>query len=238
MALRVFCISGLLLAGTSLAALEKGGRYDFICRDGQDIYNAELVSENNERYFVRLSPVLNSFPIDKSFVVRTVERSLPEKAEKPSARQKFDVAAAAGADFSTGRLASFSGIAPAFSLSAAYNVYSRFDAITRVDANQFASNGSYLREIIITAGSRYRLPFSFWKIDSAVGLAAGATLLIARSSTFSENGAAFTLTVFGRLTRDFSSRFAALADLHLHYIYDRETVILLPGIALGAAFKF
>lgn len=238
MPFRFFCILGFLLSGTALTALEPGGRYDFICLDGQDIYNAELVSENAERYFVRLSPVLHSFPIDKSFVVRTVERSVPLKNPPPKVEHKSEISVSAGMDFSTGRLATFSKIAPALSIAGAYAVFSRFDAIARIDANQFVSSESSLRSAIFTAGARYRLPYVFWNIESAAGLAAGATLLIARSATLSETGAAFTLTAFGRLTRDISGHFGVMADMHLHYIYDRETVILLPGISLGGIYRF
>ncbi len=108
-----FAFAVLLLVATGLHALNIGERYDFLCSDGQDVYNAELTAEDEKNYYVRLSPVMAQVPIEKQFVVSTASKSQAKAVKPQPAGPRFELALGAGADFSLGRLTVLARVAPA-----------------------------------------------------------------------------------------------------------------------------
>lgn len=222
------------MLATSLGALNIGERYDFICTDGQDIYNAELVLEDAERYFVRLSPVMSRVPIEKKYVTRTVSRSV---AVVPTPRRVLTVGAGGGVDFATSKLSSFAVYAPGFFVSAAYPFLSQLNAVVRADFTQFTKGSSYLRTINLYAGAEFAIPYTIARISLSVGFVGGVAYLKANSETFADSAWVPSALVWTR----FFYQMAAQVDLFIapgcRYIYDRETLLLLPGVSLGVNYR-
>lgn len=226
-----------LLAVTNLAALNIGERYDFICTDGQDIYNAELVVEDAERYFVRLSPVMSRVPIEKKYVIRTVPRTIT--VEKPTipVRRRYEVSLAAGADASLGKLSGFARIAPVASASLVFWAWNRWGFFGRAEGEEFRSGSSYLRAFSAFAGIAGLLPV-YPKTNLSGGLGVGASYLIARSSTFSDSATVLSGVIWLRTAYDLYEKLSLFLEISARYYYDRDTAILAAGAQVGAIARW
>lgn len=73
----------LFLAGASLGALEVGKNYDFYEKSGQNLLGAELISESEEHYVVKLKYVPKPITIHSSVLVRPPELSKIQPKAQP-----------------------------------------------------------------------------------------------------------------------------------------------------------
>lgn len=229
--------AALLLVAPGLHALNVGDRYDFFCSDGQDVYNAELTREDTDHYYVRLSPVLDQVPIEKQFVVQTVPRSIkPVQATEPTAR--FEISLGAGLDVAAGKLSAFAKTAPKAAASATFWWRQNWAFFARLSAEEFRASPAFLRSFGAHAGMWWRVPLTYYGFSLLTGAAPGGALLAAQTTGFSETAIAFSFLAAARVQYTYGSRWIFFLEPSATYIYDSETVILLPGIQAGAAFRW
>lgn len=230
--------AALLLFCSELAALTTGQRYDFLCTDGQDIFNAELTAEDEKNYFVRLSPVMQQVPIEKKFVAQIIPRSVKKDTASPKIAGRFEVNFSAGADLAVARLANFSRVAPRISVAFGWWFKTPYGIFTRISAEEFRKSPAYLRAFSATAGAAYQLKLPWVAFSIVFELGAGGALLNAKSDTFSETTLVPAALLATRGNYAFNPRLRAFLEISANYIYDRDTLLLLPGAGLGVAYAW
>lgn len=219
---------------SSVHALETGGRYDFFCDHGQDIINAELIGEDDARYYVRLSVSVNKVPIEKKNVLRTVLKQPPVRAPH---KARFAAGVLGGMGIATGRLADFSGVTPAAAFYGAYEIMPRLTLVLRADYMRFVSGDASLRSIALLPGVAYELPFQLWRLRFAAGMAVGSAWLYAATNSLSQNSFTPAVLVFVTVAYNFQERLGAIFTLNTTYIYDAQTPVLIPSLKLGVSYR-
>lgn len=231
--MRSICFAVLLVV-PSVHALETGGRYDFFCDHGQDIINAELIGEDDTSYYVRLSVSVNKVPIGKKNVLRTVLKAPP--ASTPQ-KTRFMAGVLGGIGIATGRLADFTGVTPAATLYASYEIMPRLSLIFRTDFMRFASGEASLRSLAFLPGVAYEAPWRLWRLRFSGGLAAGSAWLYAVADRQSLSSFTPALLVFAAVSYDFSERFGVIFTADTTYLYDAQTMVMVPALKLGASYR-
>lgn len=224
----------VLLVTSSAHALETGGRYDFFCDHGQDIINAELIGEDDVRYYVRLSVSVNKVPIEKKNVLRTVLKAAPVRAPQ---KARFAVALAGGVGITTGRLADFTGATPAATLYGTYEILSRLSLIFRMEFLRLANGDASLRALAFLPGVAYELPWQLLRLRFSGGITFGSAWLYAVADTLSRSSFTPAANVFAMVSYDFSERLRAIFTVDTTYLYDAQTTVLIPAIKMGVSYR-
>ncbi len=199
--------------------------------------NAELVGEDETRYFVKLSASVNRLAIEKKNVLRTDLKARPPAAAEPVKARAFSVALIGGMGFATGRLAEFSSVTPAVTLYGAYRLKERWDIIARGDFMRFANGDASLRPVLFSAGMSFHLPWRFREIRFSSGLSAGAAWLYAVADGLKEQSLTPAAIIWFAAERSFTDRISATTFIDVSYIYDRQTFVLIPAIRLGVSYQ-
>ena len=233
-----FAFAVLLLVATGLHALNIGERYDFLCSDGQDVYNAELTAEDEKNYYVRLSPVMAQVPIEKQFVVSTASKSQAKAVKPQPAGPRFELALGAGADFSLGRLTVLARVAPAAAVTGTFWWRPNWGFFGRLAADEFRAAPAYLRALQANSGAWYQLPWTFARISALFGVGGGLAYLSAQTTAFSETAVVISALAVLRLQYAWNTRWIFFLEPAATYLYDRETLIVIPGLQAGAGYRW
>lgn len=228
-------LAALSLASTSYA-LQKGERYDFFCSDGQDVYNAELTGEDAKNFYVKLSPLMAQVPIEKQYVLRAIPKPNVEKPQETAAT--FELALNGGTEFALGKLGSFAKYAPIIAGTLTFWWRPGFGFFGRVSAEEFRASGAYLRVSGSHAGIWWRLPGTFGNFSALLGAGLGGAYLVGETIAFSETAVVFSVLSTLRLQYSINPRWFLFLEPAATYLYDRETLILLPGLTAGAAWRW
>ena len=223
----------VLLVVPSVHSLETGGRYDFFCDHGQDIINAELIGEDDTSYYVRLSVSVNKVPIEKRNVLRTVLKAPPARTPQ---KARLMAGILGGVGIATGRLADFTGVTPAATLYASYEIMPRLSLIMRMDFMRFASGDASLRSLAILPGVAYEAPWRLWRLRFSGGIAAGSAWLYAVADSLSRSSFTPALLVFAAASYDFSERLGVIFTADTTYLHDAQTLVLVPVLKLGVSY--
>lgn len=223
-----------MLLASPVLALETGGRYDFFCDHGQDIINAELVGEDETRYYVKLSVSVNKLPIEKKNVLRTVLKAAPERAKQ---KVRMHAGFLGGFALASGRLSDFTGGAPAATLYGTYEVMPRLGLILRADFMRFASGDAALSAVTALPGFAYELPWHIWRIRVSAGMALGTAWLYAFADNLSRHSFTPAALVFFTAAYDFSDRLAAVMSVDTAYLYDVQTAVWIPSLKIGVGYR-
>lgn len=221
---------------SSVHALETGGRYDFFCDHGQDIINAELVGEDDARYYVRLSVSVNKVPIEKKNVLRTVLKA-PAVRVKIKAELRFTAGLLGGVGIATGRLADFTGATPAATLYAGYEIMPRFSVVFRTDFMRFVQGDASLRSLAFLPGISYEFPWRLWRLRFFGGVAAGSAWLYAIADSAGRSSFTPAANVFAAARYNFTERLDAIFSVDTTYLYDAQTFVLIPSLKIGAGYR-
>jgi len=217
----------------SLSALQPGKRYDFFCHDGQDIFNAEYVSEDNNRYFVKLSALVTSVPIEKGFV-RHIQESPSVKSEKAS---EYTLTANAGALVATGRLANFSGFAPALSFSGRRSLPWHISAVVRTDVVRFQRDAMSLSMISFLPGIEYAPQYSLALFTGAIGIAAGGAYMQGLSESATVRALIPAAITYMVLRRHLTAALFLTFSVTVSYFHDKLNPLVLPGLFAGVEYR-
>lgn len=217
----------------SLGALEQGKRYDFFCNDSQDIFNAEYVSEDNTRYFVKLSNLVTSVPIEKA-LVRHIQESNPTDLDK---KNGFVFTGLVGAIFATGRLVDFAGFAPTFSLSLQRQLVAGISAIVRIDALRFQREKMSLTLLSVLPGVEYSSHYSFASFTSAMGLVLGGAYTHGITDTTTIRALIPAAVSYLALRRNLTGQMLFILSISVAYFHDKLNPLILPGILAGVEYR-
>lgn len=223
-----------MIAPQMTFALETGKRYDFLCDDGQDIINAELIKEDREQYFVRLSAAMADIRIEKRYVRRTIERVLPEKA----ASQRWRWQILPGLQITTGRLTDFARFGPAFLTGLAYRLLPGIDIIARADVSRFGRQDASLNILRLATGAEYALPVSFWQISVAGGAAGGAAQIIGEADNFHVSSTIAFGAVWLAFRKKITEGWSVLLQPEISAIFDNRSTFVLAAFHAGVSRGF
>jgi hypothetical protein len=221
----------------SAYALETGGRYDFFCDHGQDIMNAELVGEDDTRYYVKLSVSVSRLAIEKKNVLHTSRKASSPVAAQAGKPHPFSVTLLGGLGFASGRLAEFSPVTPAITLYGAYRLKERWDLAVRGDFMRFANGDAALRPLFFSAGMGFNLPWQFSQIRFFSGVSVGVAWLYAVAEGLKENSLTPAVILWSAAERSFTERISVTIFTDLSYIYDKQTFVLIPAVRLGVSYR-
>jgi hypothetical protein len=225
-----------ILSCQCLFALEAGRRYDFICSDGQDIFNAELIGEDSEKYYLKLSASIAKVPLEKKYVTRTIDKTAAPEIQRE--KIAVNVNALAGLAIATGRLAGFSGVAPAASLSGDIRITPRWQFVLRGDFQQFTKDTAYLRMILFSAGIETLLPLEYKAFRFRAGVSGGGAYLSAVTDEARQTTVVPAAVFWTGTNLPVSATWQVLLRIQAAYVYDAHTFVITPGFFLGAAYGF
>lgn len=232
-----YLIGAILLFASPVFALETGGRYDFFCDHGQDIFNAELAGEDAKYYYVKLSVSVSKLAIEKKTVLRTTLKAPPPAAAAPKTGRRIVFGVLGGLGLASGRLADFAALSPAATVFATYRQNERWSIVGRADFLRFASGNAALRFLSFSAGLRFDPAWQFpgFRIFSALSL--GSALVSASSEDFSEQNFAPVVIFCVGAERNLTEKLSAVATVDASYIYDKQTFVLVPALRLGVSYR-
>lgn len=230
--MRILIIAFLLLPQL-VHSLQPGKRYNFYCGDGNVLINAELIAEDAERYYLKLSASVDRVRVEKRIVLRIEENVNPLKAS----RSRWHADALVGAGLALGKLGEFSRTAPTGLVSLNYAALPRIALLLRMDLTQYTRDASYLRIAGLTAGVAVSLPLEFLSFRFSSGASAGTAYLYAVADVYRAQSLVPMAALWGLADRTLTPRLSFLFQLQLIYLYDRETFTLLPGILAGARYQ-
>ena len=229
---RAFAIC--VLFTSALSALETGKRYDFICSNGEDILNAELITEDAERYYLRLTSSAPKVPLEKKYVTSIV----PKIQNPPPVPVNLRINFLLGAALATGRLAGFSTAAPALSIGASMAGFGSTEWVARGDLQQFSKNGDYLRASLMTAGLQIPVLHIGEKLKVCAGVSAGIAHVFTSSAGEQSGGIVPAASIWSEMNRPMTGTWSLTLRVQALYIYDAQTFVLTPGFLAGAAYGF
>ena len=215
-------------------ALEKGKRYDFLCDDGQDIINAELVREDSERYFVRLSAALADIRIEKRFVRQTREHL----QNAPENLQRWRAFILPGAQFATGRLAEFARVAPIIVAGVGRRIFYQIEMVGRADYSRLAKDSASLNIARLAAGAEYPLPVVFWQLSVTAGAGGGVAQIFGGVDSFRVSSAIPFALAWLVLKRKISAAWSLVLQPEFSALFDNRSAYFLAAFHAGVSYGF
>ncbi|MBV6493668.1 MAG: hypothetical protein LDLANPLL_01691 [Turneriella sp.] len=223
--------------------LETGVQYNFIAKDGQNLYNATLVRETPKAYIVKLDSIgEEEIVVEKNILVELPKKSLKVSSllqEKNLPRRSWQIDFTGTLLAPSGNLTQYADIFPGFALR-----LGRY--LSRLPYLQLNSLWSQVQYVPIVRSPR--------RIDlGLLALGVAWVLNINRSGTldfFIQIAPLLSVTHYNSFTyQQTSTGTGATAAIGINwrlphnlfftmnvgsnYLYDQETVILIHGVSLG-----
>lgn len=234
----IFCT---FLATHAIFSLERGEKYDFYQKNGQNLLHAELVEETNVGYKVKLSYLPTPLFIEKKDLVKA-----PVKFESPRIFQfrELRVTLDLGASYLTfGPLQSLFPVGLHGAVGAEWFIFARsffrIEAIQTTAAFSFYTKDTrHIQSYSFASGPKIAIyTFSGSEIHLSAIPQVGASLLLLHGHTFDTNYLAFSSMMALRAEKKLDRVWLA-AQLFANYIFDPRVGFASTGIALSVEYPF